>query len=76
MNGSEFDQGQVLMNIHQSKYADHLRETAHRDHFRSAELGTLKGSARASIRVVRESARSLVCSFAPMQSTSVCAVPA
>ena len=76
MNGMEFDQSQVLMNIHQTKYADHLRETAHRDHFRSEEFGTLRGSARASIRVVKESARSLVCSFAPLQSTSVCAVPA
>jgi hypothetical protein len=76
MNGMEFDQGQILMNIHQSKYVDHLRETAHRDHFRSSEIGNLKGSAHTSVRVVRESARRFICLVAPLQSTSVCAVPA
>lgn len=76
MNTMEVEQNQTLMNIVQMTYSDYLRETASRDHFRNAEASTVKGSVRASVDALADSARDVICQIAPLQTTSVCAVPA
>lgn len=76
MNTMEVEQNQTLMNIVQTTYSDYLRETATRDHFRNAEVSTVKGSVRASLDALTDSARGLICQIAPLQTTAVCAVPA
>ncbi len=69
------DNNESLITFHETKYKELLYVTAHRDHFRNAELVPVAQKTSRAVAHAIGSAQQALCRYDVLQGTALCPVP-